>query len=330
MGLLMALMIFGMIVVVGAGFMLVGIVAFFKLADYLAARIRQEAYHWIAGPQVVPPNRMLPAISPLYAIGSSLLPSTVVLASFLGLSGAVTREWNHWVIEKGARGFEFSPAPPKPPVPVAPPKPASTAVAEAPVIFTSGSQVNPDEHQAKTRPNWMENGDSTSGDVRKVVLSSQLWSTEDEAKLDLQRQTAELIRTDFQQHHRGLLDPRGDSFLQTNQIATLVVKERFIEQIDHDFGKFTAPMFRAWWQAEISPQVRTDLYPEWKAAASQNRMIVVGAGLALLTLLAGAVDCFTNLKRTATPGLTARVVVCAVTALAWFALELIVAFRLMA
>jgi len=48
-------------------------------------------------------------------------------------------------------------------------------------------------------------------------------------------------------------------------------------------------MNRLWWQLEISPVVRTELFSDWKTATVQNKVIFIGAALAIITLLANLV-----------------------------------------
>lgn len=65
-----------------------------------------------------------------------------------------------------------------------------------------------------------------------------------------------------------------------------MVKEQYAEVIDRDFGAFFHPMYRVWWQVELSPEVRTEFLPAWKRGLTANRIYNVGYAATLLALAA--------------------------------------------
>ena len=150
------------------------------------------------------------------------------------------------------------------------------------------------------KPLWIIDGTTTSGDVKRLVLSSQLWSTVDEAKQELKAKAVAIVDADFASRHHQILDPIVHRVLSEDRFEQVAVKDRYVESVELDFGT----MNRLWWQLEISPVVRTELYSHWKAAKVQNRMIAVGTGLALITLMASAGVLFTTLKRASTFGIS--------------------------
>jgi hypothetical protein len=241
-----------------------------------------------------------------------LIPPTAVLAAIVGFSGAINRDTiNNFTIA----------------IPFAR-RPTGTSQAKPPVNNVASHQTTIDG-QAEDQPKWIANGTSVEGDVSKVVLNSRLWSTEAEAIQDLQNQTTDLVRNDFEQRHPGLLDPKGAQYLKPDRIIECTVKQRHVEHAEHDFGTFSAPMYRAWWQIEMSPMVRTELYPEWKTAAIRNRILVVAVILGFLTLIAGFVDLYGTLKRMSNTNGLRPIAFCAMPVICWTAIELFIAMRLM-
>lgn len=162
---------------------------------------------------------------------------------------------------------------------------------------TGSLALAPTPASAEIRPGWLLDQDKTNGDVRRVVLSSQLWSTESEAVQELQAKAAALIRSDFAERHQGPFNSAGQFFMSDEELAKIAVKQRFVEHQEQDFGKFSSPMNRLWWQVEISPLVRTEIYPSWKAGVIRQRVFALGTVLALLTLAANVVGLATTFTR---------------------------------
>ena len=190
-------------------------------------------------------------------------------------------------------------------------------------------ELTPRSDLAGNRPQWTVEKEQTTGDIRRVVLTSQLWSTEEEAKEELRGRVAALVRSDFEARHHGWLDPDSDRFLNDDRAVEVAVKEKYIERFEQDFGKFKSPMNKVWWQVELSPMVRTELYPAWKTAVVENRIIIIGSILAMVTLLANECALFVRLRREAN-GKTARAaLVTAGSFTAWVATEIFLASQLL-
>jgi hypothetical protein len=88
-------------------------------------------------------------------------------------------------------------------------------------------------------------------------------------------------------------------------------------------------MNKVWWQVELSPMVRTELYPAWKTAVVENRIIVIGSILAILTLLANECALFARLRRDSNGKTTRAALVTGGSVTAWVAAELFVASHLL-
>lgn len=158
------------------------------------------------------------------------------------------------------------------------------------IILAADRPPLPEAELMALRPKWISEGEVTNGDVRYVVLSSQLWSTVEEARHTLVGQATEILRKDFEQRHKGPFIPFSNRALNMDRLVEIAVKEQHLESVEQDFGKYTSPMYRLWWRLEISPIVRTELFPDWKAATTQNKVIVIGVVMAAVTFLANIVS----------------------------------------
>jgi len=230
-----------------------------------------------AAPLTPIPVGIRAVISTIRALGWCLLAPTGVMTIFVVLSGVTSREWSSVFSQQTA------------------PQPVSHT--QIPAIDSGKStEVRATDIEAN-RPAWIARGDTTVDEVRRIVLSSGLWNTEGEARRELQAKAVAMIRADFENRHHGPFSFAGQNFVNEERVAEIAVKERYLERVEQDFGKFSSPMNRLWWQIEISPVVRTEIYPAWKAGVVHNRIVVVGTVLALLTLLANATSLFSTLTR---------------------------------
>ena len=186
-----------------------------------------------------------------------------------------------------------------------------------------GDRQEPTENHAPA-PEWIRAGDQTIGDVRQVVLSSKLWSTAAEATEELRPIAAGLVRADFQARHENWFGASSHRFLTDERILYSAVKKRYLEPIDQDFGAFSAPMYRLWLQVEISPVVRTELYPAWKSGTVGERIIALGAILGILTLAANALALFARLIRKSPDRRMRAATIVAVSSAGWIAAELVI------
>ena len=252
------------------------------------------------------PNSVEP--STFRSIASSWYAPTTVMAVFVALSGITNLEL--------IRHYSATPQPEN--------NTAVDAKEEAPLTapFQADRQAPNGNHVPA--PEWIRAGDQTIGDVRQVVLTSKLWSTATEATEELQPIAAELVRADFQARHENRFGGRSHRFLTDERILYSAVKKRYLEPIDQDFGAFSAPMYRLWMQVEISPVVRTELYPAWKSGAVGERIIALGAILGLLTLAANALALFARLIRKSPDRQMRAATIVAVSSAGWIVAELVI------
>lgn len=165
-------------------------------------------------------------------------------------------------------------------------RPVVERVTRDQLILTSWTTPMESANDSNKRPDWTLKQRTLVGEIQNIVVVSKLWSTEQEAVADLNEQTGRIVKADFEASHHGLLDPKRGFPMSNEEVAKLAVTNRYLERTEQDFGSFTAPMYRMWYLVQLSPIVRTELYPVWKAAIAKNRLLVLGGGLATLTLFA--------------------------------------------
>lgn len=114
-----------------------------------------------------------------------------------------------------------------------------------------------------------------------VVLVSDQWSSVQESEVQLEAMTARALQQQLLMD-RGLYQwqPSKDFVHQSGAI-----QQRFVEQTSLKVGEFDTPMFRSYWQVSATPHVSELAMQEWKAAAVEERLTMLGAGAAILTLL---------------------------------------------
>ena len=257
-----------------------------------------------------------PKIHLLRAIALSWLAPVVVMSVFAGLSGIPLSDLENRIRTVSPTSIPVTPEIPKP----------STNAGQsiAPVALESGKDASPEF----SRPNWIAAGDSNQGDIRTIVLSSQLWSSEAEARQELLPRVASIVRNDFRERHQNFLDQTGHLLLSDEVLIEHAVKRQYVERIEQDFGTFSAPMWRLWTQVEISPMVRTEIYPVWKKAVASRRAILVGALLAGATMLANAASLFAQLHSVPRRSFLGTSAIVATSILIWFAADLLLVKQL--
>lgn len=271
------------------------------------------------------PNSLQP--SAIRSVVSSWYAPTVVLTIFVVLSGVPFRELSR----------AHSPVSPTPANPgVAASKLPAVSIPASPDGESDEDDDSNDDgvgiaakaaKQDKV-PDWIHAGNQTNGDVQHVVVSSKLWSTPAEATQELQPIVASLIRSDFQSRHQNVFDAYSHRLLSDESILQSAVKARYLESIHQDFGAFSAPMYKLSMQVEISPVVRTELYPHWKSGAVTNRIFSVGMLFSILTLAANCVALFARFNRTSPHRKMLAVSIVTLSAVGWVIVSQLLLSRL--
>ena len=144
------------------------------------------------------------------------------------------------------------------------------------------------------RPEWVQQERTSDGVTERVVISSQQYSTREEAERELTTSATELLLKDLHRLYPG--EPRPRNWRPTGEeITRVAVKQQYVEAVERDFGTFTHPMYRVWWQLEISPEVRTEFLPGWRRGLTGTRITHVGIAASSLVLAVSLLSMFRRL-----------------------------------
>lgn len=145
------------------------------------------------------------------------------------------------------------------------------------------------------RPDWIatvRTGDNIS---ERIVLASQQYSSREEARQDLEKQAADLLIQDLQKLRPQ--SPQSPPWAASpDDLLKYMVKNEYLEAVDHDFGSFVHPMYRIWWQVELSPAVRTEFLPSWRQAVTAGRIRQVGIAASLMALIVSLMAAYRRLE----------------------------------
>jgi len=269
---------------------------------------RKFARHWRI--PTIPATTRFAGRSTLREIARCWLVPTGVMVVFVALSGEFSRELERWVSLTPFASF------------------AAAVEPHESLVQTEDSSRSSETDSTLSRPSWVDEGNNQTDDVQRIVLSSGLWSTETEAATELLPRAASIVRNDFAERHQGMFDRPGHRFLNDERLAHIAVKRQYLERIEQDHGSMVLPMCRLWQQIEVSPIVRTEIYPAWKSAVLGNRVIIIGTLLSLMTLVASATSLFAKLRRLPNHGTKYAAVVATCSAVAWIVGDLALALRL--
>lgn len=166
-------------------------------------------------------------------------------------------------------------APPSPP----PPR-VEVATAKVPNATINASGASP-------RPAWVDQVRVVDGDSEQIVLTSQQYSTKEEAELELRFAASKLVEEDLRRFQSGMFRPkqwRPDA----DDVVAHAVKRRYDDVNERDFGSFTHPMHRVSWQVELSPAVRTEFIPAWRRELISFRILLVAVVASMFAMVASA------------------------------------------
>ena len=142
-------------------------------------------------------------------------------------------------------------------------------------------------NDTSARPAWVDQVRVVEGDCEQIVLTSQQYSTREEAERELRFAAVRLVEEDLRRLQSGPFHPASWRPAVEDVIAH-AVKERYDDVAERDFGSFTHPMHRVSWQVELSPRVRTEFMPTWRRAVISFRILFVAAVASLLAMAASA------------------------------------------
>jgi hypothetical protein len=145
-------------------------------------------------------------------------------------------------------------------------------------------------------PSWVRAGVQKHGDVTTLVCSSQQFASVAEAEVDAQAAVRDYLLSE-----RLRLAPSGPFGLKTSPsvepLVQTVIRDRYTETLQRDFGSFFAPMHRVWLKAEITPTTVQQMQQAQVADLQEGRLLVAGSGLAALLCLPLGVVTYGQLNR---------------------------------
>lgn len=152
--------------------------------------------------------------------------------------------------------------------------PSQPLVRNTDAIDPARAQANDRPPADQPRPAWIEDAVAQDGLSELRVISSQQYSTREEAEQELLKQANQILQHDLARLFPGesVVSPWNPTLELIKQHA---VKQQHIEVVDRDFGSFVHPMYRIWWQIELSPEVRVEFLPMWRKGITTARIRLV-------------------------------------------------------
>lgn len=188
--------------------------------------------------------------------------------------------------------------------------------------FTLGiSALQPlNSDTAESLPDWTRQTQTVIDGREVQVIVSQQYSTEAEAKADcdaqLRKKGEQLLREQWEPVFGG---PRRPSF--DVNLPPFVITKTHVQTVQRDFGSFSAPMYRVWYQVQKSVN-RDDAWRiSWENEVKKSRTFLLGCvvgGLLLLPLSIVAAGQFSRMLGMQDSGGLVKLLVPAVAAL-WIA-----------
>ncbi len=205
----------------------------------------------------------------------------VVIATFAGMSA-----FQHTAISREENRSRTMTVPPSHQIPAGA-KPIASRPADGGTTLVSAKAFS-------HRPKWVDQQNISDAITERVVLASQQYTTQEEAEQQLFAEASELLMKDLQKLRPGTERPKNWAPTE-DAIKRFMVKQRYVEAADHDFGNFVHPMYRVWWQTELSPEVRTEFLPEWRRGITVHRIRRVGIVASSLVLAASLIAIYRRL-----------------------------------
>lgn len=199
------------------------------------------------------------------------------------------------------------PSAPELPVPPAKPSIAPIAVASPapeskPAVETNSSEPKPADAKAvdaKTvetiakRPDWVDEKAVKTGDSRRIVVVGKLGLNPESAEAEGVAAVIVAVRRDFAEHY-----PISESWQPPAQIVRdQAIKQVYIEQAEHTTSTSDTHFktYRAYCQVELTPALRSRLFPSWRDETVARRLWSLGGLAGLLTLTFGTVAAYFRL-----------------------------------
>ncbi len=156
------------------------------------------------------------------------------------------------------------------------------------VVF---EQTEPNGRNVKALPEWAGEEsvvDFADTGLPGVIKTGQQATPEDAEKEALLQLRLGLAKT------FAVAQPAAAGWLPPEKVVLEagVVTRRAIERSEVTVGDFTEPIFRAYWEITRPDDLESKLFAAWRPEALKSRLLLVGGGIALFTLLFGSLAGF--------------------------------------
>jgi hypothetical protein len=135
--------------------------------------------------------------------------------------------------------------------------------------------------QESPLPDWARNPQSVQQNATLLVLNSKQYATPEQAEQEVLQLAAQRFTNYFEQTHPY----QGAWTLPAEFLKARAVRHSFVQTIDHDFGRFTGRMYRAYVQLKLSPEVREQAHGIWREQIVEQRLLLLGRLIGFVTLL---------------------------------------------
>ena len=148
------------------------------------------------------------------------------------------------------------------------------------------------------RPDWIDQPRAVDGDKVTIALASQQYSTRRRPKRNCGLRLATWFARICRKFNPALFDLHTGNHL-TRMLRVTRFSSVILRSSNATFGSFFHPMYRVWWQVELSPAVRSEFLPSWRHALIQYRIAAVGILLSILTMLVSSLVMYIRMERLA-------------------------------
>lgn len=134
------------------------------------------------------------------------------------------------------------------------------------------------ESEALNVPDWLKNCKTSN---EQILLTSDQFSSRQEAEDQLLPFAAVLLQKAFHQHHPW----EGNWNVPLAQIRERVVLQQFVDRRPKTIGKFSGDMYRLHMLINVSPSISETFTEGWKAQIVQRRLVIFGVLIGWLAVM---------------------------------------------
>lgn len=185
--------------------------------------------------------------------------------------------------------------------------PENASTDEAPaveIIEYSPAGLDSDQRLSEL-PEWVgepHDFDPNSAN-QTLVLSSEPWSSVEEADEELYG-----LLSVHAGHFLSAAYPEAEGWYPTRDMLNQMplIQDAVHERVPLEIGEHTVYVQHAHWQVKLTPEVREQLFEKWRPTVVQQRLVWLGTGTGVLTLLFAVVAGISRIGRRPRGGVRER------------------------